>query len=192
MDNTADDIIVPTMFTEIWVPLSRATEATTTLQQYFSKDHKDFNDFYRTGNNGWELYASKPSPAWMSMSYSNGGDEWKDGVFRVDPYWFVHNSGNPRELYRPIWLLFKKKGIPFRLHWAKVFPALDDKEITAKDLVADQYPQLEKFLDLRKKRDPSGIFLSSYWSHWLGLSGSCDQFDGISEENETRSHCPCC
>ena len=32
MDNTADDILVPTMFTEIWVPLSFATKTTRPLR----------------------------------------------------------------------------------------------------------------------------------------------------------------
>ncbi len=170
MDNTADDIIVPIMFTEIWVPLSEATKVTNMLRVYFKGLPKDATAFERTGNNAWELYAARASKAWMSMSYSNGEDAWKDGAFRIGPYWFIHNSASPRDLFRPIWLLLKKNKIPFRLHWGKTFPAKDDEEITAKDLVTDQYPKLQSFLALRKLRDPDEIFLNSYWRHWLGLN----------------------
>ena len=169
MDNSADDIIVPIMWTEMWVPLSRATDFTRALREYFKKE---IVTLQRTGNNGWEMYGSKKSDAWLSMSYSDGKDEWKDGAFRVDPYWFIDNKEEFREMYRPIWLLLKSKGIPFRLHWGKSFPLPDDKKITAEDLVTNpkQYPKLPEFLKLREKRDPQGIFLNSYWRHWLGLT----------------------
>ncbi len=170
MDNSADDIIVPVMFTEVWVPLSRATEVTTTLRDYFKRLLGDSTALERTGNNAWELYASNASKAWLSPSYSNGTDVWKNGAFRIDPYWFIHNSASPRDMYRPIWLLLKNNGIPFRLHWAKTFPAMNDTEITAKDLVQDQYPKLQDFLAIRSERDPDGIFLNHYWRHWLGVS----------------------
>lgn len=167
MDNSADDIIVPIMWTEMWVPLSRATEFTCALREYFKKET---DTLQRTGNNGWEMYGSKMSNAWLSMSYSDCKDEWKDGAFRVDPYWFVDNKEEFRDMYRPIWLLLKSKKIPFRLHWGKSFPLPGDKAITAEDLVTKQYPKLPEFLKLREKRDPQGIFLNSYWRHWLGLS----------------------
>ena len=168
MDNSADDVIVPVMWTEIWVPLSRATEVTTALRDYFKTKTAD-DAFKRTGNNAWELYAAKKSDAWLSMAYSDGVDEWKDGAFRVDPYWFIHNRYVYRNMYRPIWLLLKEKNIPFRLHWGKSFPLPDDVDITANDLVATQYPQLASFLELRQARDPNGIFLNLYWRHWLGI-----------------------
>jgi D-arabinono-1,4-lactone oxidase len=168
MDSSADDILVPVMWTEIWVPLPRATQVTTILREYFrTRDPQD--TFNHTGNNNWELYSAKPTKAWLSMSYTDGEDEWKEGAFRVDALWFIHNSGNFRDLYRPVWVLLKKKGIPYRLHWGKSFPLFHDEEISAKDLVADQYPKLARFLELRKARDPKGIFLNAYWRHWLGL-----------------------
>lgn len=172
MDNSADDVIVPVMWTETWVPLSRATEVTRALRDYFKgllRSKKDADFFEKTGNNGWELYATKKSDAWLSMAYSDGTDEWKDGAFRVDPYWFIHNSESFRNLYRPIWLLLKRIGVPYRLHWAKSFPTKDDAEITSDHLVKNQYPRLSDFLTLRQQKDPNGIFLNSYWSHWLGI-----------------------
>lgn len=173
MDNTADDVIVPVMWTETWVPLCHAAVAMTALRDYFNEGEEKLGEHHRklrrTGSNGWELYAAKPSHAWLSMSYSNGSDQWKDGAFRIDPYWFIHTRGDFRALYRPFWLLIKGRNIPFRLHWGKSFPAMDDSDITAKDLVEDQYPKLQNFLLLRKLRDPQGIFLNSYWRHWLGV-----------------------
>ena len=168
MDNTADDILVPTMFTEIWVPLSCATKATNAINEYFNSSSKD--RYSRTGNNAWELYAAKANDVWMSMSYSNGTDIWKDGAFRIDPYWFVDNSDSYIDLYRPIWILLYEKKIPFRLHWGKVFPKIDDKEYDwRKIIVKDQYPRLAEFLDFRKKKDPNGIFLSTFWRHWFDI-----------------------
>lgn len=166
MDNTADDILVPTMFTEVWVPLSFATKTTNALRDYF----KGLVTLPRTGNNAWELYASKVSDAWMSMSYSDGTDEWKDGAFRIDPYWFSHNSTSPRDLYHPIWVLLHDKGIPFRLHWGKIFPSIRDTQYNWRQIIVQsQYPRLQEFLALRKVKDPKGIFLSSYWRYWLSL-----------------------
>ena len=173
MDNSADDILVPVMWSEIWVPLSYATKATSVLRDYFKEGpvvSKDQGALQRTGNNAWELYASKASTAWLSMSYSDGNDIWKDGAFRIDPYWFTHNSADFRDLYHPFWLLFKHEGIPFRLHWGKSFPTMSDPELTPTDLVINQYPRLQSFLDLRAERDPDGIFLNSYWRYWLGLN----------------------
>ena len=46
---------------------------------------------------------------------------WKDGAFRIDPLWFVHNSEDYIDLYQPIWILLHTKQIPFRLHWGKIF-----------------------------------------------------------------------
>lgn len=167
MDSTADDILVPIMFTEIWVPLSHAADVTTAIKHYFNE--KPEGKISRTGNNAWELYAAKPSKAWLSMSYSDGTDVWKDGAFRVDAFWFLHNSGDFRKLYRPIWLLLKNQGIPYRLHWGKSFPVMHDQEITADFLVTKQYPMLSNFLALREKKDPNKIFVNSYWKHWLGI-----------------------
>ena len=169
MDNSADDVLVPIMFTEIWVPLSRAAEVTSAIRGYFEDGDPDESSV-RTGNNAWELYAAKPSKTWLSMSYSNDEDDWSEGAFRVDPFWFKHNSGSYNDLFRPIFLLLKNMDIPYRLHWGKIFPAMDDEEITAEFLVNQKkYPRLKKFLELREKKDPGGIFLNSYWRHWFGI-----------------------
>ena len=173
MDNTADDILVPTMWSEMWVPMTKCTQVTTLLRDFFmlklDQTPAETNNAARTGNNGWELYATKQTSAWLAMSYSDGTDEWKDGAFRVDPYWFIHNSASYRDFYKPIWMLLKNNGIPFRLHWGKSFPTFEDSDITAKMLVNDQYPKLGQFLEFRAEKDPKGVFLNDYWCHWLGI-----------------------
>ena len=170
MDNTDDDVIFPCSFNEMWVPMSYATKSTNLLHEYFK------GGFSKTGSMAWELYASKPSDAWMSMSYTNGNDEWKDGAFRIDSIWFDHNSADPQEFYTPVWKLFSDNGIPFRLHWGKYFPKIESGAKATdspgkvydwqKIIVMDRYPCLKEFLQIRKKRDPRNIFLSDYWRHW--------------------------
>ena len=42
----------------------------------------------------------------MSAAHSSGDDEWKDGVFRVDPYWFADNAEDPaKTFYARFWKL---------------------------------------------------------------------------------------
>ena len=190
MDNTADDILVPTMFTEIWVPLTYATRATRAIRDYFNGPpddqsyaaiviraikrffggHTPEDCYSRTGNNAWELYAAKASDAWMSMSYSNGDDVWKYGAFRIDPYWFILNSEDYIDLYRPIWILLHKQNIPFRLHWGKIFPKMDDSAYDWRSIIVkNQFPRLAEFLAFRELKDPNGIFLSSFWRYWFDI-----------------------
>ncbi|XP_065844165.1 uncharacterized protein [Oscarella lobularis] len=163
MDNSADDVIVPVMWTEMWIPLGKATEAMKALREYVGWSIE------KAGNNAWELYAAKPSKAWLSMSYTDGNDEWKDGAFRIDPYWCADNQGNFRDFYKPIWKCLKEAKIPFRLHWGKSFPLIDDADITREDVVTERYPLLKAFRDIQKKRDPAGVFLNDYWRHWLSF-----------------------
>ena len=170
MDNTADDTLVPTMFTEIWIPLSYATKATNAISDYF-KGLLSLNRYSRTGSSAWELYSAKPTDAWMSMSYSDGTDDWKDGAFRIDPLWFIHNNDDYLDLYRPIWILLYEQKIPFRLHWGKIFPSMEDTKYNWRDImVQSQYPRLAQFLEFRAQKDPNGIFLSSFWRYWLDVN----------------------
>ena len=166
MDDNSNDIITPTMFTEIWIPLDFATQATKALRKHF----QGIGRYSRTGNNYWELYAAKASSAWMGMSYTNGNDVWKKGAFRIDILWFINNDGNYLDLYRPVWILMHDEKIPFRLHWGKIFPSINDTEYNWREIIVkSQYPHFSQFLALRKQKDPKGIFLSSFWRYWLGL-----------------------
>jgi D-arabinono-1,4-lactone oxidase len=106
----------------------------------------------------------------MSPSYSTGEDEWKDGAFRIDPYWFAANPGDPAKTFYPqFWRLLRDHGIPFRLHWGKFQPAYGQDDRSWIDFFRAQYPRWDDFLRLRAARDPNNIFLTTYWRDRFGL-----------------------
>ena len=175
MDNQASDVLAPTEFTEIWIPLPYTQKAMVLLRDYFAAPGKtDQEALARTGTYAFEIYAAKPNPFWMSMSHSDGRDEWKDGVVRVDAYWFVGNAGNPAEVFYPqFWKLFREAGIPFRLHWGKFQPMLSDGDPEGwVEFFRKQYPRWDDFLARRREKDPQGIFFTEYWRQRFGQSGS--------------------
>jgi hypothetical protein len=170
MDNQASDVLVPTEFTELWVPLPRTGDAMRLMNDYFTEPRDAHEAYRRTGLYAWELYMAKPTPFWMAASHTGGDDEWKDGVFRIDPYWFAANPGDPAlTFYLAIWELFRDGGIPFRLHWAKFQPVYEPGDRRWVDLFAAEYPRWDDFLRLRERRDPNNIFLTSYWRDRFGL-----------------------
>jgi D-arabinono-1,4-lactone oxidase len=168
MDNGVDDAMLPTAFTEPWMPVSRAREVMGLLEDYFSVPRDQA--YRRTGTYAWELYSAMPSSFWLSPAYSAGDDEWRDGVFRVDPYWFADNAGSPAELLYPgFWALLREAGIPFRLHWGKFQPIYGRGDREWVDFFRSQYPRWDDFLALRARRDPNNIFLTGYWRDRFGL-----------------------
>ncbi len=170
MDNQANDVLMPTEFTEAWLPLPRTEEAMNLLRDYFSAPGDDAAALARTGTYAWELYAAKPSRFWLNAAHSDGGDEWRHGVFRIDPYWFAENAADPVEtLYAGLWSLLREAGIPFRLHWGKFQPRYPAGERDWVDFFRAQYPRWDDFLRLRAERDPNNVFLSDYWRERLGL-----------------------
>ncbi|MDQ4126148.1 MAG: hypothetical protein M3134_11215 [Actinomycetota bacterium] len=170
MDNQASDVLVPTEFTELWLPLTRTQEAMQTLRRYFSEPTDPHEAYARTGLYAWELYMAEPTSFWMNASHTDGSDEWRDGVFRIDPYWFANNPGDPAEVFYPrLWELFRDAGIPFRLHWGKFQPVYAAGDRTWVDFFRSQYPRWDDFLALRERRDPNNIFLTSYWRDRFGL-----------------------
>lgn len=170
MDNQADDLLVPTEFTEAWLPLPRAGEAMRLLRDWFAAPEDDAEALRRTGTFTWELYAAPPSPFWLNPSYSDGEDEWREGVFRIDPFWFAENAADPVEsLYAGFWSLLRGAGIPFRLHWGKFQPRYEAGDRTWVDFFHAQYPRWDDFLALRAELDPNNIFLSEYWRGRFGL-----------------------
>lgn len=171
MDEQASDVLVPTEFTEIWLPIGRTQEAMNVMNNYFTSARTAQGALQRTGTYAWELYGAGPTSIWMSPSYSTGDDEWKDGVFRIDPYWFEGNAGDPAEVFYPqLWNLLRDHGIPFRLHWGKYQPIV--KEGDTDGWVAffrGQYPKWGDFLAKRAEKDPNNIFLTEYWRDRFGL-----------------------
>jgi hypothetical protein len=172
MDNEADDKLLPTAFTELWLPLPRTQEAMLLLHSHFTEPRDDRESYRRTGLYPWELYAAKPTGFWMSASHATGEekDEWKHGAFRIDPFWFQANAGDPSRTFFPqVWQLLRDKGVPFRLHWGKYQPSYDRGDRTWVDFFKPQYPRWEDFLRLRAERDPTDSFFTSYWRDRFGL-----------------------
>ena len=170
MDNAASDILVPTEFTETWIPLARTQQTMALLHAHFTEPEDDAESYRRTGTYVWELYSAMASQFWLSPGYSSGDDEWQDGAFRVDPYWFADSAGDPAETFFPgLWELLRDHGIPFRLHWGKFQPVYARGDRTWVDHLRAQYPRWDDFLALRAERDPNNIFLTDYWRDRLGL-----------------------
>lgn len=174
MDNQADDTLVPTEFTEIWLPISLTQQVMNILNTYFTSPKTADEALAATGTYGWELYGAGPTGILMSPSYSDGNDIWKDGVFRIDPYWFANNAGNPAEVFYPaLWNLLRSNGIPFRLHWAKFQPVIPQGDPEGwVGFFKEQYAQWDRFLSIRESKDPNNIFLTDYWRTRFGLSAA--------------------
>lgn len=174
MDNQESDKKVPTEFTEIWVPIGRTRQVMNLLKDYFAVPATDDEAYALTGTYGWELYTAMPTSFWMSASHTDGADEWKDGVFRVDIYWWAENPGDPVKTFYPqYWKLFRDAGVPFRLHWAKFQPFIPEGDPEGwTEFFRSQYPKWDAFMELRRRRDPNNIFLTDYWRERFGLRGA--------------------
>jgi D-arabinono-1,4-lactone oxidase len=170
MDNGVNDELLPTGFTEAWVPLPRTQQVMQLLDQYFTSPRDAHDAYARTGTYAWELYSAMPAAFWLSPAYTSGSDEWRDGALRVDPYWFADNAADPSEtLFAGLWQLLRDNEIPFRLHWGKFQPLDAPGERDWLDFFAAQYPRWDDFLTLRRDRDPNNIFLNAYWRNRFGL-----------------------
>ena len=158
MDNEADDILMGTEFTEIWIPIDRSQEVMDLLNKLYKEKGRA-----ATGTYSNEIYAGIASEFWMSPSY--GTD-----VIRVDIFWYSGNEGDPSVkggYYEQFWELFVKHDIPFRLHWGKFLPNYDYKRWA--DYLRSQTPKWDEFMALREKQDPGNVFFTSYWrKHLLG------------------------
>jgi D-arabinono-1,4-lactone oxidase len=150
MDNRVDDKLVPTDFTEIWIPISRTAEVMRTMRDYYKKKGLD-----ATGSYSCELYAAKKSDFWMSPSYN-------EDMFRVDIFWFGYNAGDPAQVYYPqFWKLLVPE-FPCRFHWGKYMPVDPNYQ-------RRQYPKWDAFMALREQMDPNQIFVTQYWRERLGI-----------------------
>jgi hypothetical protein len=169
MDNTADDVILGTEFVEIWAPIQYTQQIMNLLQGMF-----DAKGAAATGYYAQEIYAAAPSPAWLNPSYSDGQDEYKDGVSRFDVYWYRDNEGAPdaaHGFFRQYWDLLRDNAIPFRFHWGKFVPYYDFPQWAA--YYRANLPMFDAFMALRAQRDPQGLFLTAYWRNVL-LGGPPD------------------
>jgi hypothetical protein len=156
-DNQVSDKLVPVTFTELWLPLSKATAVMSSLRQLY----QELSPWAR-GSFCVELYAAPASEFWMSPAYGS------EPVFRVDV--FVLEDGpewdRRDEFYEPYWNLLSKFGA--RFHWGKRLSP-PNSETGVKYRKATYAAQLRAFLELRESRDPSNVFLTTYWRDHLGI-----------------------
>jgi D-arabinono-1,4-lactone oxidase len=170
MDNGVDDELLPTQFTEAWVPLPRTQQVMALLHEYFTSPRDAHDAYARTGTYAWELYSAMPSAFWLSPAHTSGSDEWRDGALRIDPYWFADNAADPSTtMFAGLWQLLRDNDVPFRLHWGKFQPLDARGTYDWRDFLASQYPRWDDFLALRRERDPNNIFLNAYWRDRFGL-----------------------
>lgn len=163
MDNTADDVFLGTEFVEIWLPIQNTAQTMQMLQKLFKDQGTTATGWYAL-----EIYAAKPSQGWINPSYSDGTDIYKDGVFRLDVYWYRDNEGTPdtaHQFFSIYWEMLYNAGVPFRFHWGKFTPRYDFARWSK--FYHQQLPRLQDFLNLRQQRDPDGIFLNGYWKDTL-------------------------
>ncbi|MBA3868067.1 MAG: FAD-binding protein [Anaerolineae bacterium] len=149
MDNNVNYKLMPTQFTELWLPLSTAADVMQELRLAYEE-----GGFNATGTHTCEIYMSASNNFWMSPSY-------QQDVIRVDPFWFGKNRGNPNEVYYPMyWERLKK--FNYRLHWGKALSG-DVGYLKA------QYPRWDDFMSLREHMDPHQVFVTDYWRRNLGI-----------------------
>ncbi|MFZ5896213.1 MAG: neutral/alkaline non-lysosomal ceramidase N-terminal domain-containing protein [Myxococcota bacterium] len=153
MDNGVDDYWLPTEFTELWLPLEQTPELMRRLSAHYEKYGWD-----AAGNFSCEIYAAKRLPFWLSPAYARD-------VVRVDVFWFGRNHGDPARYFAQFWELLAPFG--FRGHWAKYLP--DAGSRWGQVYIAQQYPKLARFLELREKFDPDQLFVNSYLRGQLGI-----------------------
>lgn len=157
MDNPVHDRVLPTTFTEAWIPLERAQEALDALHAMMLEDR-----LAGTGTYAIELYTAKACSAWLSMT---GGQD----VFRIDPFWFDDGDYAGREQFLArFWRVLR----PFemRLHWGKALPQVTgehDPEVAERERL---YPRLAAFREKRRSYDPDDLFLTDYWRVRLGIT----------------------
>ncbi len=150
MDDGTNYRLLPTAFTEVWLPLSQTGEVMRRLRHHYEQ-----GGFPATGTYACELYASSASRFWMSPAYDQP-------VVRVDTFWFKKSKSDPyRHFYPQLWQLFKDLG--YTLHWGK---ALSGEA----DYLRQRYPRWDDFMQLRQKMDPHQVFVTDYWRHHLAIA----------------------
>lgn len=159
MDNSADDVMLGTEFTEIWIPIQYTQICMNLLNDMFIKGRRAATGYFET-----EVYGAPPNSHWLSPSYSNGNDEYKDGAVRFDIFWYRANDRQPNEkegFFQQYWDIFLTNDIPFRLHWGKFVPAYNFPFWA--DYYRQALPKFDDFMALRAERDPHNLFFTEYW-----------------------------
>jgi hypothetical protein len=163
LDNQMDDLLMPTWFTEMWVPFTpgdgRIQASIATLRRLFDADGTARGAYAATGPFAFELYVAKADHHFF-LSPAAGSH-----AFRIDVFWFAHNHGNPvTDFFPQFWNVLEPLG--YRMHWGKFLPPPDPDR---PDRLTASYPRWDKWNAVRERVDPAGVFLTRYWRDHLGL-----------------------
>lgn len=164
MDNQMDDLLMPTWFTELWFPFTRGDgkvqQVISALKAVFNADGTPAGQYRATGPFSFELYAGRADPTFF-LSPAAGHQH----VFRVDVFWFGQNAANPvTDFFPRFWDALAPLG--YRLHWGKFLPTPDPSQ---PDRLTKGFPDFARWDAVRRRVDPSGVFLTKYWKEHLGL-----------------------
>lgn len=150
MDDQTNYRLLPTAFTELWLPLSRTKEVMQRL-----RDHFEHGGFPSTGIYACELYSSPPSKFWMSPAYDRP-------VLKVDMFWLKNSAIDPYQNFYPqFWNLLKD--LSYTLHLGKALSG----EV---DYLRQHYPRWDEFMRLRDQMDPDQVFVTDYWRKSLAIA----------------------
>lgn len=166
LDNQMDDVLMPTWFTELWVPFTRGDgrlqETIARLRRCFDADGTHEGCYAATGAFAFELYVAKRDETFF-LSPASGSD-----AFRVDVFWFANNRSNPvADFYPQFWDALEPLG--YRLHWGKFLPAPD---AARRDRLTKRYRHWDRWNAVRARVDPAGVFMNRYWREHLGLEAA--------------------
>ena len=158
MDNQISDDLMPTVFTELWIPVDAAPQVMTTLRDFYAG-----GGFERTGTYACEVYGAKASDFWLSPAHHTD-------VVRIDLYYFGRSAEPPDQTFYPqFWAKEVLGQYGYRPHWGKYLPPGDDPDFGAAYL-ASAYPRFADFLALRNEWDPYQTFVTVYWRSHLGIA----------------------
>jgi hypothetical protein len=169
MDNQISDKHMPTVFIELFIDICQTDRVLSVLRDYFNpqdgKGLKDAEGMGRTGAFAFEIYPGHKSRFWMSPSHGRNS-------IRVDVFWFNTKADQSLRdaFFERFWRLLRQEGIDFRMHWGKYLPPASS--VAGAEYLCTQYPMWGRFMQVRKRMDPDGIFLSTYWKEHLGIFAS--------------------
>lgn len=153
MDDGIEETLLPTRFTELWLPLTATGEVLRRLEAEV-RTHGEA----AAGQFALELYAAPANEFWASPGYR------RDSL-RLNWFWFDRAPGNPSRTFFPrFWSLFAD--LQPRFHWGKLMPEPGHPAAVA---MRASLPRLPELLAEREARDPDGLFLTDPWRSRLGL-----------------------
>lgn len=158
IDDQLDARLWPLRFMELAVDLDQVEPVMRALRRYFRADGDADLAYRRTGPFACQIYPGKRSGFWLHSSY--GRD-----TARLDGFWNARNAGDPRdEFFRGLWEVLEPFG--FAPHWGKILPVPARRFARRYET---KLPKLPAFRRLRRRYDPDGVFLTSYWAEHLDL-----------------------